>query len=445
MRNKAVKGIIVAVAAVCIAALSFTVGFFTNRCAQSREISSYRWALETINKNYYFGGVEGGFTQTSLNAIADTYLDRYSEYYTAEEYKQLLDSNEGKKSGIGITYAYAAGKGIYISSVTGNSPADEAGMRAGEWIASGVADGKTVTFGGDDGGKIFGDYVKDFADGEEMTLNSVDGTVYTVAKSQFTASYTYLCTNESAWIFDDAETGGFYLKEESGRRIASLPDGTGYMRLAQFYGSAAEEFSSLVSKFNALGCKSLVLDLRTNGGGYVDVMSKIAGAFADGAKKPSMIARDKHGKTQTDYCQKVSDSSRRISKDVKIYVLANSGTASASEALIGAMVCYGALEYKNIFLSDYSAEYTDWLKSNKQEVKTAQSFGKGIMQSTFINRSTGEALKLTTAKIYWPDGKTCIHDVGLTEKDGCTVVKDVKWQHTKDDEELERVIDAIKD
>lgn len=87
MRNKAVKGIIVAVAAVCIAALSFTVGFFTNRCAQSREISSYRWALETINKNYYFGGVEGGFTQTSLNAIADTYLDRYSEYYTAEEYK----------------------------------------------------------------------------------------------------------------------------------------------------------------------------------------------------------------------------------------------------------------------------------------------------------------------------------------------------------------------
>ncbi len=108
------------------------------------------------------------------------------------------------------------------------------------------------------------------------------------------------------------------------------------------------------------------------------------------------------------------------------------------------MVCYGALEYKNIFLSDYSAEYTDWLKSNKQEVKTAQSFGKGIMQSTFINQSTGEALKLTTAKIYWPDGKTCIHDVGLTEKDGCTVVKDVKWQHTKDDEELERVIDAIK-
>ena len=77
-------------------------------------------------------------------------------------------------------------------------------------------------------------------------------------------------------------------------------------------------------------------------------------------------------------------------------------------------------------------------------MKEKNGFGKGIMQSTFTNPSTGEALKLTTAKIYWPDGKTCIHDVGLTENDGCTVVKDVKWQHTKNDEELERVIDAIK-
>ena len=58
------------------------------------------------------------------------------------------------------------------------------------------------------------------------------------------------------------------------------------------------------------------------------------------------------------------------------------------------MICYGALEYENVFLSDYSKEYLDWLGSSGQDVKTASTYGKGIMQSTFVNSFTGEALKL---------------------------------------------------
>lgn len=442
MQKKVIYGIVSAVAALLVAALAFVAGFFTYRCALGREVSSYKWALDTINKNYYFGGVKDGeFTQTALNAISEKYLDRYSRYYTAEEYEQLLESNSGKKSGIGITYAFVEGGGIYVSSVTGNSPADEAGMVAGDFIVSGSIGSGTVTFENSDG---FKNFVGSAADGQDITLNAADGTVYTVAKSEFKASYAYMSTNSTAWIFDDAQTGGFYLKEQSSRKISSLPAGAAYMRLSQFYGSAAEEFYSLVSKFNASACTSLILDLRGNGGGYVDVMCDIAGAFADGNKKPAMISRDKHGKENTEYCKKVSDSSRRISKDVKVYVLANSGTASASEALIGAMVCYGALEYKNIFLSDYADGYKNWLTDTEQEVKTARTYGKGIMQSTFVNSRTKEALKLTVAKIYWPDGKTCIHDVGLTEKDGCTVVKDVEWECTKPDGELLKVIETIK-
>ena len=220
-----------------------------------------------------------------------------------------------------------------------------------------------------------------------------------------------------------------------------LPDGAAYINLSQFYGTAAEEFYVLVEKFNATNCTSLILDLRSDGGGYVSVMQNIAGCFSDGQVKTAMVSRDKHGKEEVYKCSSVS-AEKRVGKDKRVYLLANSGTASASEALAGAMICYGALKYEDIFLSDYSEEYIDWLKQSNQEVKTARTFGKGIMQSTFVHK-TGEALKLTTAQIYWPDGKTCIHDRGITKEDGCKTVK-AEWVHTKGDKELQDAVRIIK-
>ena len=63
------------------------------------------------------------------------------------------------------------------------------------------------------------------------------------------------------------------------------------------------------------------------------------------------------------------------------------------------------------------------------------------MQSTFVNRGTGEALTLTTARIGWPNGK-CIHDVALSEKDGCTL-SPAEWTATKNDDELRGIIEVI--
>ena len=64
------------------------------------------------------------------------------------------------------------------------------------------------------------------------------------------------------------------------------------------------------------------------------------------------------------------------------------------------------------------------------------------MQTTFRNLLTGEALKLTTARILWPNGK-CIHDVALSAKDGCTPVP-AAWSVTADDKELCDAVDIIK-
>ncbi len=186
----------------------------------------------------------------------------------------------------------------------------------------------------------------------------------------------------------------------------------------------------------------MIIDLRSDGGGYVDVMQEIAGAFTDGQKKPAMIARDKRGNSEIYNCKPLA-AKQRVAKDTAVYVLANSGTASASEALIGALVCYGYLDYGNIYLSDYGEEYINWLTETEQEIKTAQTYGKGIMQSTFVKRDTGEALKLTTAQIYWPDGKTCIHDRGLRVEDGCKTVA-ADWVMEKGDPELRAAVEKIK-
>ena len=190
-------------------------------------------------------------------------------------------------------------------------------------------------------------------------------------------------------------------------------------------------------------CTSLILDLRSNGGGYVSIMQNIAGCFADGKSTLAMLSRDKKGGEEKYDCKKRSDADKRVNKNVKVFVLANAGTASASEALIGAMICYGALEYKNIFLSQYADEYINWLYPTGNDIKNARTFGKGIMQTPFTNFRTGEVLKLTTAKIFWPDRQTSIHDVGVTLADGCTPVP-TEWEWTRGDEELKSAVQIIK-
>lgn len=434
MKKNVLKRIVCVFLALAIAAAAFTAGFFTHKLTRDSRVNSYEWALEYIEKYYYYGIAGDSFTYETINAM----LDSYSAFYTAEEYQALQASNAGSKTGLGFTYSYLDGTGVFIHSVIGNSPAYISGLRAGEQLVSGsVAEGETVKFSSS---SAFSEFVSSAADGEEMTLTSSDGQTYTMAKASYTASYAMMSTNDSAWIFTGE--GELELTEAESERLSYLPDGAAYLRLSQFYGGAADEFYELVEKFNALHCTTLILDLRSNGGGYVSVMQKIAGVFAGGESKVAMVARDRDGNEEKAYCKKVTDSSQRISSDVKIYVLANAGTASASEALLGAMICYGVLDHENIFLSDYSEEYLAWVQSGGQEAKTARTYGKGIMQSTYVNSLTGEAIKLTVAQIYWPDGVTCIHGVGLTSADGCSTVY-ADWVMTKGDEELQSVVKVV--
>ncbi len=438
--KRTVKIIISVLVAVLFSVAVFFAGFGISRLTLTPEQKSLGWIMDTIEENYYFyddfGGADAG--SLSYDGIAGR-LDRYSAYYTREEYEAMQADNDGEKSGIGVSYSFVENKGVLINTVVGNSPANDAGIRAGDFIVSGKKDGKEYKFSSQ---KDFTDFADGCRTGEKFTLINSEGFEYKpLAKAEYKASYAYMATADTAWEFRSAANGGLSLHENKDRAKSCLPEGTAYINASQFYGTLADEFGVLIKKFNAENCTSLILDLRNNGGGYVSVMCDMAGYFVsslESGTSVAMTAEYRNGRKEIYNCEK-HGGEMLVPKDTEVYVLANSGTASASEALIGVLVSYGILEYENIFVSDYSSEYLDWAGAG---AKTAQTYGKGIMQTTFRNLLTGEALKLTTARILWPNGK-CIHDVALSAKDGCTPVP-AAWSVTADDKELCDAVDIIK-
>ncbi len=441
MKNKnIIKTISAVLCAVIVAVVIFICGFFGGRMSMGSTVNSYRWATELILNNYVGGEVtEEQLNNASLKALGSL-LDKYSTYYTAEEYAAEVASNAGNMKGIGVSISYIPegksqlGSGIHVENVVGNSPAAASGLKAGTFVRGARYDGQITEFYST---SDFTAFVSSVAEGQPFTLLTDRGE-YTVSREAYTASYCTMSTStvDYSVTYDDGKIS--IVEKEGG--ISSLPDGAAYLKLSEFYGNAVNEFAELVKRFNACGCTSLILDLRGNGGGYVDVMCGISGIFLgqyENSNSVAMRAIYKDG-SASDYKVEKIASSATLSTEVEVKILADNGTASASEALIGVLVSNGVADYEDIYITDFSDDYLAFSGTTEKDCRT---YGKGIMQQTFVNPLTGEALKLTVAKIYWPNG-TCIHDVGITQADGCNILPSY-WSVTYSDEELAAAIDAI--
>ena len=410
--------------------------------------STLDWAVAVIQAYYYWDISEEDIRSAGLEGLNDL-LDAYSSYYTASEYEAVVSSNEGNRSGIGISYQYIppeAGdelgmdSGVYIVSVLGNSPAYNSGLRPGMFITGGVAaDGSVVTIETNDDLSAF---LEDFETGEDFTLITDHGE-FTMAKAEYVMSYCSMATNEGEWSISYDSSSNMTVEYSESDSYSYLPEGTAYIRLSQFYGNAANEMAALLKEFNASGCTSLIFDLRSNGGGLVSIMQSLAYLFTadlSSSYDVAMYAQYKDGSTVGYSVDKfTNDSSCYLPAGTPVTILANNGTASASEALIGALISNGVVDYSDIYVSDLSQTYLEYTGT---EEKNRRTYGKGIMQSTYTYWITGEALKLTVARILWPDNETCIHDVGIGVNDGCNAVK-TKWSITYGDEELQAVCNRL--
>ncbi len=392
-----------------LAFVSFFAGYVTYHFTAREEVKNIDEILRVIDAaayNYSENGEENPDLAVKYFVRGFLSYDEYAVYYSKEEFEELMRESEGSYSGFGMTFAYNADGTVSreIYTVVGNSPAARAGVKNGDILESARKEGDedfTVFTTGQDA-LVF---LRGVSDGESAEFNIRRGETsfkVTIKRASYVATYVFYRDAEGEIVFNYDGEGGSLDFTENADGKENLESDTAYIALASFEGGAAEQMKTALDKMKERGKTKLILDLRKNGGGYMDVLEKIVELLvkADGNIIYSYV-KEKGKDTTYTTRSKYDDFLKNI------VLLADGGTASASECLIGAMLSYGDKEGGNGFsasdvLVEYNAQRGDY-----------STYGKGIMQTTYM-LSSGGALKLTTAKIFWADGKTCIHGVGVT-------------------------------
>ena len=381
---------------------AFLAGWFGRYGAIDPRMRRLMWALDTIKDNYYEEPDLDGIYDDLFAALTP---DDYSRYYSKTEYDAVLRESDGQNTGIGVTLLSGADDSVRLYRVRGNSPADLAGLQWGMYVYGYGNDAESLRTGG-------AAELLDF-------LNSSTGDVclrcgydeasaknFTVRRASYAATYCHYRDSEAAYAFRGEN--GLVLVDvtESYGTLTGADDKTAYIRIDSFTANVAEEFRRCLVKMKERGRTDLVLDLRMNGGGYMDRLTAIASHLMKTAPKRAIVAtaRYRGGKSE-DFLAFGCDYASYFAEGSRVKVLADENTASASEALIGAMLDYGTIGYGDIFLRESSGK----------------TYGKGIMQSSFTD-SKGNVMKLTVATIHWPLTNVCIQERGIRVQDGAIAV-----------------------
>lgn len=331
----------------------------TNRNVREEEILDAE-AISKINElsayidAYYYDEMETEDLQNGLYAgLLSGIGDKYSTYYTAEEYQESQVSMTGKYYGIGAGLTQDVDTMVVsITKIYEGTPSEAAGLLAEDIILS-VEDVDATSMDVSD--------LVLLIRGEEGT--SVHLEVYRPSTGEY--------------LSFDVERANVVLPSVASEM---LTEEIGYIRIESFEEDTATQFEVAMAELQTLGMQSLVIDLRYNGGGLVDSVVQIL----DDILPEGLLVyiEDKEGNRQEYH------SSGKTHFDYPLVVLINEDSASASEIFAGAIQDY-----------DYGT------------LIGTTTFGKGIVQTIF-RLSDGDAVKLTTAKYFTPDG-SYIHGVGI--------------------------------
>ncbi len=403
LRNKI---FIKTVGIILVAIVSFFAGFLTNCVANQENWSTLNWLVDKINKNYCYFDEQTGtyqkFTKDDIyKSIVNGLLDDYSAFYTREEYQDLVYTKNGNRYGIGISVSILPNdsqENLKVYSVTMNSPAERAGILEGDFILGGKASGNRVNF---NDYEEFDNFVKGIGENVLFTLYiERQGTEIEIslAKEVFVSSYVLYKDNQKTYSFSSTGQEKPIGKESEGG-ISLLENDTAYIKFVKFEGDSANQLKIALEYMQARNKTKLILDLRKNGGGQLSILKEVGSylLYKQGVSYPVVTYSKDVNNNYNCYTVSGNNYFQNIEK---ISVIADNGTASASECLIGALTYYQGA---------YSSDYLVISKDNG----IAKTYGKGIGQTTYLNTLTGEAVKFTTEYMYWPDKTTCIHGKGI--------------------------------
>ena len=410
---------------VALAIALFIVGYLASAVQYDSEMKTLLKIKRAIQSQYYEDITDEEFYGVLFDAVNEDLLDDYSQYLSPDEYSSVKTEATGEWSGVGLTFLTESEEGksqMLIRRVSGNSPAEKMGIREGDYVIGYGTTAEDMVLSEEYA--PFFQFIQARAKQEKFLVKIRRGTqeeVVELYKDTFIENYVFYRTNQTSYACQ-GETATEWV--ETGDKLSCLDDKTAYIRLTQFNGNADKEFAKAMEQFKADGKQDLVLDLRDNGGGYMNVLQEIAAYFCKGETGKGLVAVAKYraGQKEEFYASK-SRYADYFKAESKIRVLANGGTASASECLIGCMIDYGATSYADICLTEYLGE--------------TKTFGKGIMQSTYpMGLINGDAIKLTTAQIFWPKSGNCIHGRGILPEDGAKTSK----EYYQKDEEITQAI-----
>ncbi len=305
-----------------------------------------------VNENFALEYEESELVESKYAGYVYGLEDPYSVYLTEENYAKMMESTNGEYVGIGVGVSPEPTKNtILINQVFTNSPAEKAGLNIGDEIVK------------VDGELVYGDKM----DEAVTKIKGKEGTtvIITIYEKK-TGDLKDITVERDSVIVDTV----FY---------EVLNDNIGYIRISSFDAVTDEQFEEAYDDLMSQNVKGLVLDLRNNPGGLLDVVCNIADIFVPEGN--IVYTEDVNGNKE--YAK--SDATKI---EIPLQVLVNGNSASASEVLSGAIKDYGV-----------------------GELVGEKTFGKGIVQRIFKLKD-GSAVKLTIAKYYTPSG-VCINGIGI--------------------------------
>lgn len=308
---------------------------------------------EYINIYYYEDFTEEALDESLYKGLLEGLNDPYSCYYTPQEYEDMMVSTTGTYYGIGAGVSQDLNTmEVTITKVYRGTPAEEAGLKNGDMIL----------------------YVEDIA----ATSVDVNELVSHIRGEEGTKVHiTIFRPSTQETLEFDVVRRHVELPSIEGEM---LDNGIAYIQITEFQSKTDEQFAEMVLQMKAQGAKGLVLDVRANPGGLLSSVVNLADYILP--KGLIVYIEDTFGNRQ-DY------ESMASCVDLPIVLLIDENSASASEILAGA-------------LKDH--EYATLVGKT--------TYGKGIVQNIF-GLPDGDAIKLTTAKYFTPDGNY-IHGVGIS-------------------------------
>lgn len=305
--------------------------------------------IDYIDYEYVDDVNTDSIVDVTVNGILST-LDPHSVYIPKEHMQRITENMKGDFVGIGVSF-YSYKDSIAVIRPIENGPSERAGIKSGDRIIMANKD------------TLFGDKLKDIEIINKLKgpLNSkVDLKIYRKGEDAL-LDFTVIRSKIPIKSVDAA-----YM----------LTQKLGYIKVNRFAESTYKEFKLSLDKLKKVGATEIVLDLRDNPGGFLNIAEKIVDEFLEDDKL-ILFTKNKRGNIENTYATGAGDFEHG-----NVYVLINENSASASEIVAGA-------------LQD----------NDKGTIIGRRSYGKGLVQRE-MDLGDGSAVRLTVSRYYTPTGRS---------------------------------------